>query len=61
MSDFLRNDEEQNYISSKTYTLRSEEYSEENKVIIVKRIDMVYNNHDCHVLNFTDLTSYLKL
>ena len=61
MNNFLKNDEDQTYNSSKTYMIRSREDSEEDKVVIVKRIDMVYNNHDCHVLNFSDLTSYLKL
>ena len=61
MNNFLKCDENQTLDSSRTYTIKSREHSEEDKVIIVKRIDMVYNNHDCHVLNFSDLTSYLKL
>ena len=61
MSNFLKHDGDQTLDSSRTYTIKSREDSEEDKVIIVKRIDMVYNNQDCHVLNFSDLTSYLKL
>ena len=61
MKRFLSNDQDINQNENCTYTIKAEGDSESVKTILVKRIDMVYNNLDCHVLNFSDLTSILSL
>ena len=38
-----------------------EEDRENDKTIIVKRIEMIFNDKECLVLNFTDITPYKSL
>ena len=35
--------------------------NDEGKCFMMKSINMVYNNIDCRVLNFQDMTTYLRL
>ena len=34
---------------------------EKTRTIIVKRMDLIYNDKECQVLNFTDITTYKRL
>lgn len=34
---------------------------EDERTLIVKRMDLIFNNKDCQVLNFSDVTSYEQL
>ena len=34
---------------------------EDERTLIVKRMDLIFNDKDCQVLNFSDITSYKQL
>ena len=41
--------------------IKSENDDTTNKVVYLKRTDMIYNNTNCQVLNFLDMTSHYSL
>lgn len=41
--------------------IKSENDDTTNKVVHLKRTDMIYNNAKCQVLNFLDMTSHYSL
>ena len=41
--------------------IKSDNDHTEDKVVHLKRTDMIYNNTNCHVLNFLDMTSQYSL
>lgn len=47
--------------ANQTYTIKSETNPDLTKIVILKCINMVFNNIECHVLNFADMTSFLDL
>ena len=44
----------------KDHTHLTDEYNEE-KVIIVKRMDLLLNDEECQVINFIDVSAYQRL
>ena len=47
--------------TDQTYIIKSQNDQTANKVVHLKRTDMIYNDTNCHVLNFLDLTSQYSL
>ena len=41
--------------------IESQVYPEQSKSVIIKCINLLFNNINCYVLNFTDMTSFLDL
>ena len=39
----------------------NEEDSKAEKTIIVKRMDFIFQEKECQIINITDLTAYIKL
>ena len=44
-----------------TYTMRGESDSDQSVSLIVTRMPLTFNNSDCQLINFTDITAYKRL